>query len=134
MMADEMSVDVAPRDADFALVASPYGFGTYPASPVPGRGVGPILRVVQKNQCASIHLVSHQGFEFVQRPVWNLGGRRFIRAAPNPGPSIADAPAQGNKDIGVSDEALTLGAAGDCLLDQGGHGEPSSRRRSGQHK
>jgi len=65
MMADEMRIDVASRHRDFALVASRYGFGTYPPSPLPGRGAGPILRVMQKDQRAPLHLVSHEGFEFV---------------------------------------------------------------------
>jgi len=65
MMADEMSIDVASRNMDFTLIASRYGVGTYPASPLPARGAGPVFRVMQKQQCAPIHLVSHEGFEFV---------------------------------------------------------------------
>jgi len=65
MMADEMSIDIASRNRDLALVASRYDFGAYAASPLPGRGAGPILRVMQNDECAPIHLVSHEGVEFV---------------------------------------------------------------------
>src|SRR5215467_13171973 len=63
LMAEKMRIDVPSRDANFALIASGDSFQTYAASPPAGRGTGPILRIVQKDQCAPIHLVSHQSLQ-----------------------------------------------------------------------